>query len=311
MSFRVLAVPGYGENAGANRRECIRSCSPGHGKMKPAIAIGPPVDLELRTRAKAILGHKASVSDMSKSKSDKHRDSSREERPPRRRRFARLAAVILAVIALALGLLFSGWLLAQAARWPRVLRVAHVVADILPAGLRAYGYGIALDSSHGRVREEAARRLDELGPKARAAMPKLAKALKDRRAAVRRSALEALGKIASRSRSAVSEMETALKDHDWRIRERAAELLGQLREKGETAVPALVDALRDKHARVRAAAADALARIRARAEIAVPALRTALKDAVSDVRAAARKALEQIEGTEKQSKESGSDNDAD
>ena len=182
--------------------------------------------------------------------------------PSTRRKVAFKAFVVLLIlVVVGLGLIYSGWLLAQAVRWSATARLAEVVTPLFPARIRAPGYGIALSSQNEAVRQEAAEALELMGPEAQAAVPKLVKALKDREAETRRAALDALARMGDKAREAT---------------------------------PQIVAALRDRNEQVRVAAVEALARIRARADVAVPALKERLDDAAAAVRRAARAALEKM-----------------
>ena len=200
---------------------------------------------------------------MSKSKDKSGEGGGKKTPAPRKRRgmFLLFAGAII-VATLLVALAASGWLLAQAARWPVTEKPADLVAPVIPAKVRAPGYRRALSSDNPRVREKADEALEDMGPEAQAAISDLVKSLKSREAEIRRRGLEALGRMGRKARDAG---------------------------------PQITTALRDKNAGVRAAAARALARIRARADVAIPALREALNDSAPKVREAARLALERIE----------------
>ena len=195
----------------------------------------------------------------------KNRSEKPEKKKDKRSFFKKLgfliAAGLIILIALGLGIFYSGWFLAQAVRWPFTATLAENITPIISPKLRAPGYGTALSSDNEAVREAASRALDEIGPEARAAIPNLLKSLKNREAAIRRAAIEALGNMGSKARKTA---------------------------------PHLAGALRDKSAAVRASAAEALAKVGARADVALPALKEALNDTATNVREAARAAIEKL-----------------
>jgi len=168
---------------------------------------------------------------------------------------------LIVIIGICLVFFYSGWLLAQAERWPFTATIARRLTPLFPAKLRAPGCGIAVSSDNRAVRDAAYTALEEMGPEAQAAIPKLLKGLKQRQARIRRAAVEALGNMGESARETV---------------------------------PQITEALRDRSAAVRAAAAEALAGIRERADIAVPALKKAAHDTAANVREAAREALDKF-----------------
>jgi len=178
-----------------------------------------------------------------------------------KRKFKILGALVVLLLALLLGLIYSGWFLAQAARTGFTRGIAEKIAPIVPQSIRAYGYGIAVKSDHPAVRQEAERVLDEIEPESRDSVTRLIKRLTSNDETERRSAAEELGKIGDKARDAA---------------------------------PQLVEALRDRSESVRVAAADALARVRARGDETIPALKEALNDNAEKVRQAARNALEKL-----------------
>ncbi|MFH1516918.1 MAG: HEAT repeat domain-containing protein [Pseudomonadota bacterium] len=198
--------------------------------------------------------------------SKKKKKSEKPEKKQEKRSFLKklgflIAAGLIMLIALGLGIIYSGWFLAQSVRWPFTTTLAENITPLISPKARAPGYGIALSSNNEAVREAASRALDEIGPEAQAAIPKLLKSLKNREAEIRRSAIEALGNMGGKA--------------------------------SETA-PHLAGALRDKSAAVRASAAEALAKVRARADVALPALKEALNDTATNVREAAQAAIEKL-----------------
>jgi hypothetical protein len=114
-----------------------------------------------------------------------------------------------------------------------------------------------LESDDTRVREEAARKLGEMGPPAAAAIGPLLKATKDPIADVRCLAVAALGKIGAKPESVIPALEAALTDESWQVRVEAVRGLEKIAYQEKTAVIALNRALRsrDKDIQKRAAAA--------------------------------------------------------
>jgi len=128
------------------------------------------------------------------------------------------------------------------------------------------------------------------GPEAKAAVPALVEALKDKDR-VREDAVRALAQIGP---PAVTALVRALKDKDENLRQQAATVLGKIGAEAKAAVPALVEVLKDKDKNVRQQAAIALGKIGLGAKAAVPALVEALKDKDKNLRQQAAVALVQI-----------------
>ncbi len=150
---------------------------------------------------------------------------------------------------------------------------------------------MALQKDEAR-REAARMALAPIGANTKAAIPPLAKALKDEDAQVRAGAAAALYWIAPAAEAAVPALSEALRDTDSRVRRLSSLALARLGAR--SAVPALLEALKDPDARVRAATADALRGIGPPARAAVPTLIEALKDPDLRVRAAAANGLAAI-----------------
>ena len=111
---------------------------------------------------------------------------------------------------------------------------------------------------------------------------------------VREMAAEALGDIGRPAQAAVPELAKALKDESEEVRSRAAEALGTVGQQESTAGPALGAALQDEDERVRRDAILALARIGSHATDAVDALGRMFSDENRYVRGDAVHALYRI-----------------
>ena len=147
---------------------------------------------------------------------------------------------------------------------------------------------VRLRSTNAWERMSGADALGAIGPEAKAAVPALAQALKDKDCDVRLYAAVALGKIGSEAGVAVPALIEALKDEDLCVRMGAEKALGEI---GPTAMPALIEALKDEDLGVRTGAEKALGGI---GPAAVPALIEALKEEDLDVRCSAAQALGEI-----------------
>jgi HEAT repeat protein len=108
------------------------------------------------------------------------------------------------------------------------------------------------------VRVVAARGLAAIGPEAHAAVPALARALRDKERQVSLEAATALGRI---GKDAVPELLKALDDGDGSVRHAAAYALGEVGADAASAAPALVRMLAEPNDQVRASAAYSLSRI--------------------------------------------------
>jgi HEAT repeat protein len=144
------------------------------------------------------------------------------------------------------------------------------------------------------LRRAARTALAPIGADTKAAIPPLARALKDKAAQVRAGAAAALYWIAPAAGAAVPALGEALGDTDHRVRRLSGLALARIGPEARSTMPALMEALKDKAARVRAATANALKAIGPPARAAVPALMQALKDRDFKVRAAAANALAAI-----------------
>jgi len=144
------------------------------------------------------------------------------------------------------------------------------------------------------LRDAARTALAPIGADTKAAIPPLAKALKDEAAQVRAGAAAALYWIAPTAEAAVPALGEALGDTDRRVRWLSGLALARIGPGARSALSALIEAMKDQDAGVRAATADALKGIGPPAQAAVPALSTALKDPDMRVRAAAANGLAAI-----------------
>lgn len=131
------------------------------------------------------------------------------------------------------------------------------------------------------IRYAAAYALGLLGADAKAAVPILIEALKDKKADSRSIVIQTLGSIGSEANTAVPILIEALKDDN--VRSYAIDALGNIGPASKIAVPTLVDILRDKKEEpfirfIRLNVAIALGKIGTGANAAVPALVDALKD---------------------------------
>jgi peroxiredoxin len=114
-------------------------------------------------------------------------------------------------------------------------------------------------------REASQIALAPIGENTKAAIPPLAKALKDEAVNVRAGAAAALYWIAPAAEAAVPSLSEALKDPDKRVRRLSSLALARIGPAARSAVPALIEARKDRDNRVRAAIAEALKKIDAEA----------------------------------------------
>ncbi|MDB5306945.1 MAG: repeat protein [Gemmataceae bacterium] len=120
-----------------------------------------------------------------------------------------------------------------------VLALAKFGPEAVPQLARAL-----TDKEVVNVRLWAAHALGKMGPKAKAAAPQLAAALKDDSGLVRVEVAKALWKVAA-DKAAVTALAQALADADPSTRHLAAEALGEVGPSAKAAAPALVRALKD------------------------------------------------------------------
>lgn len=120
-----------------------------------------------------------------------------------------------------------------------------------------------MSSADHKKRAEAASRLGEIGPDAKAAVAVLVKALTDTNVEVRRAASLALFRMKGSASSAVEPLLLALRgDKDAKVRARAALALSTIGDRSDSVRRGLEDALRDPSVEVREAAEESLALLR-------------------------------------------------
>jgi HEAT repeat protein len=166
------------------------------------------------------------------------------------------------------------------------------------AGVEALTEAVRVDKSD-KVREAAAAALGRVGAEARAAVPTLAAALKDKHAGTTVAAAESLASIGEAAQAAAPALVETLKDKkaDRFARAFAAIALARIGgpEIGQ-AVPALTETLADAKAptAVRETSARLLGQLGNEAGAAVPTLALALTDKAVEIRRAAAGALAQL-----------------
>jgi hypothetical protein len=154
------------------------------------------------------------------------------------------------------------------------------------------------------VRNQAALALSKMAPASRAAVPELARALRDKEQLIRANATRALMRLGKEARPAVPALIEALADdsncvkvvpfHDTN-QELAALALGRASAGTDAGVPALTAMLKDAETdRQRRTAARALGEVGPEARPAAPLLRALLKDTSAEVRQTAEEALRKI-----------------
>jgi HEAT repeat protein len=146
---------------------------------------------------------------------------------------------------------------------------ARQAKDGVPALLKG------LESKNRLVREPSFEALATLGPLADAAVPALAKALREGDVSVAVAAARALSKI---GQSAIPTLLAALDDPNPTVASCAADALGTVGPDGRVAVPKLLAALGHEHPLVRADAATALGNLGAGDEAVVSTLVNLLDD---------------------------------
>lgn len=147
---------------------------------------------------------------------------------------------------------------------------------------------LELRDNYSISREQAARKLGDMGVAASRAVPALRKVLLDRVTAVRRNAAEALGKIGPPAHGAIPDLVNRLWDKEEMVRSQSAWALGQI---GEAALPELQKLLHSDYPHIRYYALKALVQIK---HTGIAFLRAALRDPSTKVRRAALEALLQM-----------------
>ncbi len=145
-----------------------------------------------------------------------------------------------------------------------------------------------LKDSYSITREQAARKLGEMGEKAVKAVPALRKRLLDINTGVRKTAAETLGKIGPKAKSAIPDLSKRLFDKESSVRIKAAWSLGRM---GAVALPELRSLLTSDYPHARYYAIQALMQIKGEG---VKELQKALRDPSQKVRRAAVEALLQL-----------------
>jgi HEAT repeat protein len=154
----------------------------------------------------------------------------------------------------------------------------------------------ALQDEAELVREKSLESLGSLGPKAKAATPRIRSIMKKRLTTEGIAAAGALALIEPKDEIAVKLLTDALVHEDDRdLRFLAAKLLGDAGPSAEGALPKLVDALKDEHPPVRYRAMIAIAQMGPLAKKELPALLTKLDDSDKSMRTLAACAIYRID----------------
>jgi len=172
-----------------------------------------------------------------------------------------------------------------------LVQYAREGKDTLPALIE-----IVANKSAGAVRLSVAQALGAMGPKAKSAVPALAKALADTAWDGRDGAATALGDIHENPDVGVPALIKALADPDARVRGAAARGIGRYRSSDPEAIAALAKTLEDEDDTVKAQAAEALQGIGPKAKAAIPALEKAAKAPGFITAQAAEEALKSVRG---------------
>jgi HEAT repeat protein len=162
------------------------------------------------------------------------------------------------------------------------------VQSKLPKGMSRFVRGKVRPPDAVTVREAAARALGNIGPDARAAIPALGKALRDKEGRV---CWEAAGALRRIGKEAVPSLCEALGAKHATVRHAAAYELGEMGPQAEAAIPALIQSLSDTNAQVRASAGYSLSRM---GTAAVPGLLEARAHGNETARQAAATTLERF-----------------
>jgi HEAT repeat protein len=117
-----------------------------------------------------------------------------------------------------------------------------------------------LEDPDSRIRGVAASTLWSMGPRSKAALPQIVRALADESAEVRLGAAMACEAVGPDAASAVPALTRLLRDPDGTVRRQAAKSLGAIGSAAASAIPALGQA--SKEAYMHDAAEDAIRRIR-------------------------------------------------
>ncbi|MCC7086125.1 MAG: HEAT repeat domain-containing protein [Pirellulales bacterium] len=153
-------------------------------------------------------------------------------------------------------------------------------------------------SDEPEIRMQAAIALGQIGPDAKLAVPQLIKELSDEQNSVRYAAAFALGQIAAKE--AAPELGKQLDSKDSFLRMISAWALARVNPNDkptvDRAVKMLVEALKDKNPRVRATAARGLHELKLPPETVVPVFTELLKDQDPVVRANVIDALSTLDG---------------
>ena len=148
------------------------------------------------------------------------------------------------------------------------------------------------------IRHEAIEGIGRMGEKAAAAIPALARALKEKDVELRRAAAVALGQVGDQAKDAWPAIKEAYHDADNGVRNQVIRLAGSIGEELKEAIALLAEAAqKDINLENRLAAVQELGRLESAAMAALPVLsRIATDDARASVRDAAQAAIRKIKG---------------
>lgn len=176
---------------------------------------------------------------------------------------------------------------------------AAIIARIGPKAKAAVpALAKALADDNPETRNEVLFALAAIGPAAKSALPQIADALGDSEAAVRYGACYALGRIGPAAKSAEAKLQANLTGEDESLAMVSAWALARINpdspQTAKNSVPVLIMALAELDVSTRVQAADSLRRLGPLAKDAAAALKKAQEDEDRAVRSAAAKALEAI-----------------
>jgi HEAT repeat protein/beta-lactamase regulating signal transducer with metallopeptidase domain len=152
----------------------------------------------------------------------------------------------------------------------------------------------AMKDKDVEVRYRAIRGVARMDPQAPASILALAGVVKDDNRNLRLEAMNHLANNASKAKAAVPALVEALQDEDPEIKRTAVQVLTVIGVEAKAAVPALLKAGTDKDDGTRKRAVDALAAIEPEASQVVPLLARAVKDKSQAVRMSALNYLEKL-----------------